>query len=76
MNDKGGLEVLCKQGGMTLRDYFAAKAPVDFGMAVAVWGDDQLALHDDRTRAAFLAVWAMLRYEWADATLAAREGSH
>lgn len=59
-------------GGMTLRDYFAAKAPVAFGMAVAVWGDDQLALHDDRTRAAFLAVWAMLHYEWADAMLAAR----
>ena len=26
VNDKGGLEALWKQGGMTLRDYFAAKA--------------------------------------------------
>lgn len=60
-------------GGMTLRDYFAAKAPVDFGMVAALWGDDQISLHDDRTRAAFIAVWAMLRYEWADAMLAASE---
>ena len=26
VNDKGGLEAVWKQGGMTLRDYFAAKA--------------------------------------------------
>jgi hypothetical protein len=26
VNDKGGLEAIWKQGGMTLRDYFAAKA--------------------------------------------------
>lgn len=60
--------------GMTLRDYFAAKAPVDFGVAVAVWGENRLALDEDRTRAVFLTVWAMIRYEWADAMLAARKG--
>ena len=26
VNEKGGLEAVWKQGGMTLRDYFAAKA--------------------------------------------------
>ena len=30
VNDKGGLEAIWKQGGMTLRDYFAAKAMQGF----------------------------------------------
>lgn len=64
--------------GMTLRDYLAAHAPVGATMALAVWGkDSQLAgpPADDKARAAFMAVWALLRYEYADAMLAERKES-
>lgn len=60
-------------GGMSLRDYFAAHAPVDAKMALAVWGKDANLAGppaDDAARAAFMAVWALLRYEYADAMVA------
>lgn len=59
------------QEGMTLRDYFAAHAPVSFEMACQCWGDHSPQT-DDRARASFAAVWALLRYEYADAMLAER----
>lgn len=59
-------------GGITLRDYFAAHAPVDFQMALQVFGAQDINLTDDETRAAFFAIWAMLRTEYADAMIAAR----
>ncbi|RVH56266.1 hypothetical protein CN213_16090 [Sinorhizobium meliloti] len=64
------------QDGMSLRAYLAAHAPVTFEMACRVFGDkpESINLHDDTTRGAFLAVWALLRREYADAVLAELEG--
>lgn len=61
--------------GMTLRDYYAAHAPVDVKMALVAWGDPKLAgpPSDDEGRAAFMAVWALLRYDYADAMLEERK---
>jgi hypothetical protein len=56
--------------GISKRDYFAANSPIGFGVALRVWGDPDVDLNDDTTRAAFLSVWAMLRGEYADAMLA------
>lgn len=56
-----------------LRDDMAMNAPVTFFQALSIWGDPSVNLHDDRTRAAFYAVWAGLRYEYADAMLEARK---
>jgi hypothetical protein len=56
----------------TLRDEFAMRAPVELLMVHAVWGDGEVNLSDTTTRRAFLAVWAMLCYEWADAILEQR----
>lgn len=57
---------------VTLRDHFAVKAPIDFNVVCRAWGGDDPNLLEDKTRAAFFAVWALLRYEWADAMLAER----
>lgn len=59
-------------GGMTLRDYFADSAPIDYRVALDCWGAYNPISIDDTTRASFFAMWATLRYEWADAMLAAR----
>ena len=67
-----GSAIVQEQGGMTLRDYFADNAPIDYRAALDCWGADTPLSKDDATRASFFAVWAMLRYEWADAMLAAR----
>lgn len=56
--------------GVSKRDYFAANAPVSFDVALRVWGDPEVNLHDDETRKAFFGVWALLRGEYADAMLA------
>lgn len=58
--------------GMSLRDYFAAIAPIDFALAAEIWGDPDVNLNDDKTRAVFFSVWALLRYEYADEMLAER----
>ena len=59
------------QEGMTLREHFAANAPIDSHAAGAAYGGP-IDWHSDSDRAAFFAVWAMLRFEYADAMLAAR----
>lgn len=51
-----------------LRDQLAAHAPVDFMAAHQTYGRE-LNLNSDQERAAFFAVWALLRYEYADAML-------
>lgn len=55
--------------GLSLRDYFAAHAPIDWHNARAAF--DRQPYNDDR--AEFYALWVRLRYEWADAMLAQRE---
>lgn len=45
---------MCATAGMTLRDYFAAKAPIDYELAKRIFGADMP--HDDQGRASFLAV--------------------
>ncbi|MBG7462467.1 hypothetical protein I5H11_19345 [Pseudomonas aeruginosa] len=56
------------QAGMTLRDYFAAKA-----MQAAITGAEGVGLlREDQRKAAWLKV-AQLSYEIADAMLAARD---
>lgn len=61
-----------EQYGMSLRDWYAGRAPIGFNMVCKVWGSDDPALTEDPTRAGFFAVWAMLCFEWADAMLAER----
>jgi hypothetical protein len=53
--------------GITTREYLAAHAPVDLACAVTSYGAS--FPQDDKGRAAFFAVWSMLRYEYADAML-------
>lgn len=62
--------------GMTLRDYFAAHAPVDFSYAMDVYGGRKISKlpTTDEERAVFFAVWTLLRYEYADAMLERRNG--
>ena len=62
---------LTNQDGMTLRDYFAAKA-------LAGWwssSDSMCALPKDKTLPEFQAEACARFYEWADAMLAARSAS-
>lgn len=56
---------------MSLRDYFAAHAPIDWDVAMRFWGRGK-APYTDQDRAMFFAVWTMLRYEYADAMLKER----
>ncbi|WP_439604543.1 hypothetical protein [Shinella sp.] len=51
------------------RSYFAAHAPVTFQDAVHCYGS-MPNLNDNSERAAFFAVWAFLRAEYADAMTA------
>ncbi|MBS7703283.1 hypothetical protein [Chelatococcus asaccharovorans] len=60
--------------GMCLRDYYAAHAPVDYLAAMAVHGG-RPNLNNDQERAAFFAVWALMRYEYADAMIAEAHGN-
>lgn len=68
----GPIHPNASNGGMTLRDYFAAHAPVSYEAARHVYGGDGM-WNDDCSRAAFFAVWTMLRYEYADAMIEARD---
>lgn len=68
VNDKGGLEAVWKQGGMTLRDYFAAKAM------------QGLIAHEERAKPLascnlgdFDVRVSVCAYRYADAMLKARE---
>lgn len=56
-----------------LRDDLAMNAPINFHLALSVWGDASVNLCDDKTRRCFNGVWSMLRYEYADAMLEARK---
>lgn len=57
------------EGGLRRLDYFAAHAPVSYEMALAVYGSSE-APTSDTERAAFFAVWALLRREYASAMVA------
>lgn len=61
MDDKGYMEVIAKQQGMTLRDYFAAKAM------------QALLAHPDCATDQPAEVFARTAYVAADAMLKARE---
>lgn len=49
--------------------WFATFAPP---MPSSIWGEDKLRLHADNERAAYLAVVALWRFEYAEAMLAER----
>lgn len=57
---------------LDLRDELALRAPVDFAMALRIWGDADVNLLDTTTRHAFMAVWIMACYEWADVAMEQR----
>lgn len=58
---------------MTVRDYLAAHAPVELGTVLKVYGDENADLFLDNVRASYMAILAMVRYEYADAMLTERE---
>lgn len=63
--------------GMSLRDWFAGQAPVTMQDAALACGWADLrdgSTCSDSNRATIWAVMSMLRYEYADAMLAARKG--
>lgn len=57
----------------SLRDDLAARAPIGFDEARSAFGSTP-SLASASSRAAFFAVWALLRYEYADAMLRERGG--
>jgi hypothetical protein len=57
----------------TLRDEFALHAPIDFNAALRLWGDADADLVNDANRVTFMMLWAMHRYDYADAMLAQRD---
>jgi hypothetical protein len=58
--------------GMSLRDYFAANAPVSFDDVMRFSGR-VLTPVGAEDRAIFMSVWTKLRYEYADAMMQHRE---
>lgn len=65
-------DIAATSGGMSLRAYLAAHAPVTLHDAALVCGYDGMedAFHNDQTRAITLAIMAMMRAEYADALIA------
>lgn len=61
------------QPGMSLLDYLAAHAPIDFNAAVNAWGSENINLTNDSEREAFMSMWSYLRYEYAHAMLVERK---
>lgn len=59
--------------GMNMLEFFAAHAPISFAEAVNAYGG-RPNLGDDGERAAFFAIWAFLRIEFAKAMVEAFEG--
>lgn len=51
--------------GLTMRDWFATHAPITFEDASKAYGSHP-RLSNDAERASFFAVWAVLRFEYAD----------
>lgn len=67
---------IVSSGGMTLRDWFAGQAPVTLFDAAVSCGWDSLEaanMPKDEYRTTLWAVMTLMRYEYADAMLAARE---
>lgn len=62
----------CDLMGMTLRDYFAAKAPITLSDVCRIMGQD-FSPHKDDDLEVLLGTMAELRYEYADAMLKARD---
>ncbi|PJN96852.1 hypothetical protein CNY89_00135 [Amaricoccus sp. HAR-UPW-R2A-40] len=85
MSDKinwGGAAFPCEGGegsglypdpGMSMRDWFAGNAPVTAENVTYAMGSTIWDLSSESGRAAFFAVMALLRYEYADAMLAERQ---
>lgn len=77
----GGASLLGGSGGpatgpdlaskMTRRAYYAAHAPITLETVCLAFGSDPklTELGRDATRASFMAVWALMRFEYADAML-------
>lgn len=76
-------DIAVQIGGMTLRDYFSAKAPVSLGDAIAAANLEHSAqsvevavcrvMSSPEKRAIAFAMLARLRHDYADAMLKARE---
>jgi hypothetical protein len=78
------------ENGMTLRQYYAAHCPMTMPEAHQIWASarttdqpDQpgyrdsymsYALRDGRERLAFFDWWSQMRFEYADAMIAASKG--
>lgn len=54
------------------RDHFAACAPINFDIVGKIFGGEA-SVAVDGDRAAFMAVWAMVSFEYADAMMEARK---
>lgn len=57
---------------IALRDQFASSAPVTLEQVLAVFGDPDANMQGNHTRVAVYALWAMMRYEYADAMMTER----
>lgn len=70
-NQGGYVPKFYTEGGMTLRDYFAAHAPITFDDIRGIMGSS-FDPSRDMDRLAIIAVLAHARAEYADAMIAAR----
>lgn len=64
------------ENGMTLREYFAAHCPITMREAYETWrhsGNVLYGLSYSTERRGFMEWWAIIRFEYADAMIAARE---
>lgn len=59
--------------GMTLRDYLAAHAPITISDAKEVFGDPDAKMVEEAVCAGVLMIYAMLRYQYADAMIKERK---
>lgn len=67
-----GTDAWTEDPGMALHDWFAGHAPITLADALAIGGWDEVP-HHDADRAAVWAVYALLRFEYADAMMAERQ---
>lgn len=66
-----------QQPGMSLREYYAAHAPISLRDAVEAFGEDPdhlSSLQDDSIRVGVFEMLAALRLEYADAMILAENG--
>lgn len=80
------------ENGMSLRDYHAAHRPMTMTEAYEIWSGQRTAHHPGdpgyresligmglragADRAGFFSWWAIMRFEYADAMIAAREAAN